>query len=181
MRRILRLMALAAAALGFVALTIIAARVYQQPVTGDWQLRGASEKSGVRMELKRVTLRPWSEPLPNASLDEWIRSTDRRPSLTKCYLYLEFGVQVDGKPLRELPEERVRFLGPVDVRYDGRRIISSGSVAVYGYSDRNSTEYLWYEVTPWMRGFGNGKLNITHHVTLDAGETVAFDFPIAVE
>lgn len=58
MRRTLRLAVVVAAVVGLIWLGLAAARAYQQPVTGDWRVRAASENAGVRMELKRVTLRP---------------------------------------------------------------------------------------------------------------------------
>jgi len=152
--------------------------IHAQPLTGDWNPRQSFEQAGVRVELKRLIIRRWSEPLPKLKLLQWCQS-DLKPKPKGYYFYLEFGIDIDGVPFTK-GDSRLRSIGPLLVWYRGQKVDPLDQTGAYPGEDENSWVQLCHQIQPWGRGFGPGEFRVLLAINLKSGEGRTFVFHLPV-
>ena len=146
------------------------------PVIGDWRPGRVLEKSGVRVELKRVVIRQWADPVMKP--EELARNVGSWGP-EDYFLYVELGIWVGGLPTPKA--KSVRSTGLFKVDFDGRDVDSQGNRG--GYCGKKPEDHitLYHKIVPWTRGTGPGQIRVREYVNLVSGEKIPFVFHIPVE
>jgi hypothetical protein len=150
-----------------------------RPLKGDWRPDKAFDESRFTIRLKRLTTGPWSQPIPEIAERE--RTLDRPADSDAFYLFIEFAVQLDGKPLPPWPEIATRGPGipnfhEPDLSYRGQKLQSDGASALLPGTQPGSFVMASGGVSPWKRGLGPGEFIVRQKITFEFGDKVDAEF-----
>lgn len=160
-----------------VALAALVVRDASLPLTGDWRPNVSVKGSRGEVRLARLVVLPWSEAVPEI---ERCRQTvtpenaSLRPD--DVCLYVEFELDVDGRPSTELAESMIQVHGPLKVIYNGRDVEQDGEMAAIEFTRNAAPIYVWGKIVPWRKGLGSGEFVVDYSMTLKTGETIPCKF-----
>lgn len=149
-----------------------------RPLTGDWQLDQPFVESRFTLRLKRLATGPWSQAIPEIA--ERARTLDRPADPEEFYLFVEFELQIDGKPWREkdADDSGIPNFRESELLYNGQKMQSHGTTALLPGTQPGSIVMAWGRMTSWKRGFGPGEMVVRQKITFELGDRIdaAFRF-----
>jgi hypothetical protein len=147
-----------------------------RPLTGDWRPDKAIDESHFTIHLKRLTTGPWSQPIPEIAERE--RTLDRPADSEVFYLFVEFELQVDGRPWREIAEggPGIPKFHETVLSYKDQKMQSHGTSALLPGTQPSSIVMAWGNISSWKRGYGPGEFVVRQKISFEFGGKIDAEF-----